>query len=264
MSPLPAPAEVPAFVRHFGAAPTRPWLLVVPVIDEGERLASLLRRIAAGGFAADADVLVMDGGSRDGSTAPQRLRALGVHTLLEKTGPGRLSAQLRCAYAHALQAGYRGVVTIDGNDKDDPAAIPDFIAALRDGVDFAQASRFLPGGVAENTPWLRELAIRWIHAPLLSRASGMRWTDSTQGFRGYSARLLADPRLSVFRDVFESYELLAYLSARAPRLGFRCVELPSARRYPKGAVPTKIPAVRGSLGLLRILLAACTGRYDPR
>jgi glycosyltransferase involved in cell wall biosynthesis len=223
----------------------------------------LLRRIAALGITDQTDLLIVDGGSRDGSLAPEFLRAHGVRALLTKTGPGQLSAQLRCAYAFALSQNYSGVVTIDGNDKDDPDAIPEFVRALQSGVDFVQASRFLPGGIAQNTPKARHLAIRYIHAPILSLASGFRWTDTTQGFRGYSRRLLLDPKIAPFRDVFSTYELLAYMSYRAPRIGYRCLELPTARRYPAGEVPTKINTVRGNLEILRVLIRACLGAYNP-
>lgn len=264
MSALPPPAEVPTFERPLHAARRCPWLVVIPVINEGARLHRLLERLRALRLDDQVDVCVVDGGSGDGSVAVESLQALGVHTLIVKTGPGRLSAQLRCAYAHALEAGYAGVVTIDGNDKDDPAAIPAFVRALSDGVDFVQGSRFVPGGVAENTPPLRYAAIRALHAPLLRLASGFPWTDTTQGFRGYSRRLLEHRGLSLFREVFDSYELLAHVSARAPRLDLRCVELPTARRYPTGEVPTKISTLRGNARVLRILLAACVGGYDPR
>ena len=264
MTALPMPAQVPAFERPMGSARQCDWLLVIPVINEGERLQHLLDRIRSLGLHERLDVCVVDGGSNDGSVAVELMRSLGVHTLLVKTGAGRLSAQLRCAYAHALREEYAGVVTIDGNDKDDPSAIPSFVDAMASGVDFVQGSRFIPGGVAENTPLLRYLAIRGLHAPLLRIASGFPWTDTTQGFRGYSRRLLGHPGLSLFRDVFDSYELLAHVSARAPRLGLRCLELPTTRRYPKGEVPTKISALRGNARVLRILFAACTGAYDPR
>src|SRR5207344_3008292 len=157
-----------------------PWCVVIPVINEGERIRHLLDRMSALGIDATVDVLVVDGGSNDGSLAPDALQERGVRALLVKTGPGRLSAQLRCAYAFALDQGYEGILTIDGNDKDDPEAIPRFIDALKSGFDFVQASRFLPGGVAENTPVSRDLAIRLIHAPMLSLFSGFRWTDTTQ------------------------------------------------------------------------------------
>jgi hypothetical protein len=184
--------------------------------------------------------------------------------VLVKTGPGKLSAQLRCAYAFAMDQGYRGVITIDGNDKDDPGAIPDFVKALELGIDFVQASRFISGGTAENTPKLRDIAIRWVHAPVLSLFSGFPWTDTTQGFRAYSQRLLLSPEIATFRDVFAGYELLAYLSYRAPRLGFRCIELPTSRIYPPGKVPTKISSFRGNLAILKVLFAACLGVYNPR
>ena len=210
-----------------------------------------------------ADIIIVDGGSTDGSLALPALQQLGVRGLLLKTTPGKLSAQLRCAYAFALDQGYEGIVTIDGNDKDDPEAIGRFIEALRQGADFVQASRFVAGGVAENTPVSRDFAIRFIHAPLLSVSSGFKWTDTTQGFRAYSRKMLLDPQVAVFRDVFTTYELLAYLSYRAPRLGYRCLELPTVRRYPQGEVPTKISSVRGNLAVLTVLFRACLGHYNP-
>jgi dolichol-phosphate mannosyltransferase len=255
--------DVPSYDTIFSSAPGHRHCVVVPVINEGERIGRLLQRMATSDIARQADILIVDGGSNDGSLEPCRLQDHGVSTLIRKSGPGRLSAQLRCAYAHAIRAGYSAVITIDGNDKDDPAAIPSFIAKLDDGYDFVQASRYHRGGVAENTPLVRNLAIRCVHAPLTSLAAGFRWTDSTQGFRGYSRRMLLDPRIAPFRDVFMDYELLAYLSCRSPRLGFRCIEIPTARRYPVGQVPTKISSVRGNLAVLVTLLRACAGRFNP-
>lgn len=255
--------QVPGYITPLWLGRRHPWCVIIPVINEGERIGRLLQRMAALEIAAVADIIIVDGGSTDGSLELEALQQLGVRGLLAKTAAGKLSAQLRCAYAFALEQGYVGIVTIDGNDKDDPAAIPRFIEALRDGVDFVQASRFVTGGEAENTPRSRDFAIRFIHAPLLSLSSGFHWTDTTQGFRAYSRTLLLDPALAPFRDVFMTYELLAYLSYRAPRLGYRCIELPSARRYPKGEVPTKISSVSGNLSIIQVLLKACLGRYNP-
>lgn len=254
--------QVPDFQTPLWRGRQQPYCVVIPVINEGGRIASLLERMAALKMARVADILIVDGGSTDGSLAHERLQSLGVRGLLVKTGPGKLSAQLRCAYAFALDQGYEGIVTIDGNDKDDPEAIRTFIQALQSGVDFVQASRFVTGGLAENTPRSRDLAIRWIHAPMLSFFSGFHWTDTTQGFRAYSRQMLLDPRLALFRDVFQTYELLAYLSYRAPRLGYRCQELPTMRRYPKGEVPTKISSVKGNLSVLLVLFKACFGVYN--
>jgi glycosyltransferase involved in cell wall biosynthesis len=255
--------QVPAFDSPLWLGRRHPWCVVIPVINEGERIKSLLVRMTALNIADIADIIIVDGGTTDGSLELPALQQFGVRGLLVKTAPGKLSAQLRCAYAFVLDQGYEGIITIDGNDKDDPAAIPTFIEALKQGVDFVQASRFVAGGVAENTPKSRDFAIRFIHAPMLSLFSGFSWSDTTQGFRAYSRKLLLDPGVAPFRDVFMTYELLAYLSYRAPKLGFRCLELPTVRRYPKGEVPTKISSVKGNFLVLEVLFRACFGTYNP-
>jgi glycosyltransferase involved in cell wall biosynthesis len=255
--------QIPDFKTTFWQGKQHSYCVVIPVINEGRRIANLLNRMSVLGIEKLADIIIVDGGSTDGSLEPMALQGKGVRGLLLKTAPGKLSAQLRCAYAFALDQGYDGIVTIDGNDKDDPEAIPRFIEALEEGTDFVQASRFIRGGVAENTPTSRDLAIRLIHAPMLSRFSGFHWTDTTQGFRAYSRKMLLDPKVAPFRGVFVSYELLAYLSCRVPKLGYKCIELPTTRRYPKDDVPTKISGVRGNLSVLTVLFNACFGKFNP-
>lgn len=256
--------QVPSYDVIYWLEKQHPYCVVIPVINEGVRIGNLLGRMNALAIQKFADIIIVDGGSKDGSLNPGDLQDKGVRGLLLKTGPGKLSSQLRCAYAFALQQGYEGIVTIDGNDKDDPEAIPRFLQALTDGVDFVQASRFLLGGIAENTPKSRDFAIRYLHAPLLSLASGFNWTDTTQGFRAYSRRMLMDPAIAAFRDIFTTYELLAYLSYRVPRLGYRCIEMPTIRRYPEGEVPTKISSLSGNWAVFQILIATCLGKYNPR
>ncbi|MFB1490737.1 MULTISPECIES: glycosyltransferase family 2 protein [unclassified Thiocapsa] len=256
--------QVPAMETPLWLGKHHTYCVVIPVINEGERINSLLKRMETERISSIVDIIIVDGGSTDSSLELDELKQVGVRGLVVKKGPGKLSAQLRCAYAFALDQGYEGIVTIDGNDKDDPEAIPRFIEALEDEVDFVQASRFLPGGVAVNTPKSRDFAIRYIHAPCLSIASGFKWTDTTQGFRAYSRRMLLDPRIAPFRDVFMTYELLAYLSCRVPKVGYLCKELPTIRRYPIGEIPTKISSFRGNLAVLKILISSCFKKYNPK
>jgi len=254
--------QVPTFNMPLWLERQHPWCVVIPVINEGERIKSQLSRMATLKINEIADIIIIDGGTTDGSLELESLQNLGVRGLLVKTGLGKLSSQLRCAYAFALDQGYEGIITIDGNDKDDPEAIPRFIDAMKQGVDFVQASRFISGGIAENTPKSRDLAIRFIHAPILSLFSSFKWTDTTQGFRAYSRKMLLDPNIAPFRNIFLTYELLAYLSYRAPKLGYHCLELPTIRRYPIGEVPTKISGFKGNLLLLQVLFRACFGKYN--
>src|SRR5437660_2626154 len=208
------------------------------------------------------DIAVVDGGSTDGSIE-QLLHHPTLRAVAVKKGPGRLGAQLRVGMAWALREGYDGVILIDGNGKDNPEAIPKFVAKLRDGYDHVQGSRYIAGGVAENTPALRHFGVRFIHAPLISLAARHRYTDTTNGFRAYSRRFLTDRRVRPFRNVLSGYEMHYYLAIRAARLGFRVTELPVERRYPAGAVPTKIRGAAANLRLLWTLLRTCAGAFNP-
>ena len=212
-----------------------------------------------------ADILICDGGSDDGSLDTDFLRSCGVRALLVKTGKGKLGAQLRMGYGFALDEGYDGIITIDGNNKDDPQAIPGFIDFLEKGYDYIQGSRFIRGGKGVNTPLSRLLAIKLIHAPVISILAGHRLTDTTNGFRAYSRRVLSDPDLDIFRDIFSEYELLAYLSAKIPQMGYRVIEHPVTRKYPEsGQIPTKINGWKNKLNVMFILWHLAFGRYNSK
>lgn len=254
--------SVPAFRQVVLAGRRHDYALVIPVLNEGDRIRNQLQRICA--LSPAVDILIADGGSTDGALSRDILEATDVNTLLVKEGPGRLSAQLRMAYAFACARGYRGIVTVDGNGKDGVEAIPNFIAALEAGYGLVQGSRYVADGIAENTPTDRWLAGRLLHAPVVSLSTRQYFTDTTNGFRGYATTALLDPRVAPFRDVFDRYSLLFYLSIRLPRLGYRATEIPVARRYPrKGQTPTKIAGLGGRLGIIRELFAAAAGRYNP-
>jgi dolichol-phosphate mannosyltransferase len=237
--------------------------LVIPVINEGERIQRQLQRIRQA--SPKVDIIIADGGSTDHSLDPALLRDSGVRALLVKRGAGKLSAQLRMAYAWALDQGYAGIVTIDGNGKDGVEAIDDFVDALADGYDYVQGSRYVPGGHSENTPWERWFAGRLIHAPVMSVAGRRRFSDTTNGFRAYSSAYLKDPSVAPFRNVFDRYQLLFYLTIRAGQLGYRVKEIPVSRTYPAaGPIPSKIGGVRSKVEHLLEVFSVALGFYHPR
>ncbi len=253
--------ELPDHTVAVRAGRRHACALVIPVINEGERIRAQLRRIADA--ALPVDVVLADGGSTDGSLAEDFLITVPVRAVLVKQGPGRLGAQLRMAYAWCLREGYEGIVTMDGNGKDNVEAVADFVARLDEGYDYVQGSRYRTGGKAEHTPLARVIGNRLIHAPLLSLAARHRLTDTTNGYRGYSRRFLLDPRVAPFRGVFQHYELLFYLTVRAGQLGYRVCEVPVTRRYPRDSVPTKITGPGASLAILGQTVKAAFGAYNP-
>jgi dolichol-phosphate mannosyltransferase len=253
--------EVPAFDRYELAPKMRSHCICVFVINEGRRLLNQLERMKP--FSKVVDIIVADGGSTDGSTKLDLLRAHEVNSLLVKTGPGRLGAQMRMAFSFAIERGYEGVVTIDGNGKDGVEAIPLFVTHLMEGHDHIQGSRFIEGGESQNLPFSRWLGVKLVHAPLVRGASCFPYTDTTNGFRGYSSDLLCDVEVDVFRNLFAGYELHYYLAVQAAQKGYRVVEVPVKRRYPsKGPTPSKISPLKGNIEVLRLLAATCIGKYD--
>ena len=255
---------VPAFAYEEYAPKTKEYAVLIPVINEGERILKELYRAYKHQIADHADIVICDGGSTDGSTEARKLKKLRVNTLLVKKDKGKQGAQLRMGIYWALRRGYKGIITIDGNYKDSIEDVPRFIQKLEEGFDFVQGSRFIKGGRAVNTPLSRLLAVRLLHAPVISVTAGQKFTDTTNAYRAYSARYLKDERVAPLRDVFMTYELLAYLSVRATQLGYRACEIPVMRVYPKkGKVPTKISFLKGNSELIKILFRNYRGAYNP-
>jgi dolichol-phosphate mannosyltransferase len=237
--------------------------LIIPIINEGSRIITQLKKIKL--LEKKFDIVICDGGSTDGSTDLNVLNELNVTTLLVKEDYGKLSTQLLIGFDWAIKNGYLYFVTIDGNNKDSVEDIPQFISKLEEGYDFIQGSRFIKGGKAVNTPILRLLALRLIHAPVISFSSNYHYTDTTNGFRGYSLLYLTHPKVDLFRSVFKTYELLVYLSVRASQLGLKVTEIPVKREYPKNVkVPTKISPIKGNFLLLKVLFLNLFKSYHPK
>ena len=255
---------VPKFSGTEYAEKAKRYVVLIPIINEGERIILELKRAAEHNVHEYADLVICDGGSTDGCTEPQRLQQLLVNTLLVKQDAGKQGAQLRMGIWWALQRGYEGIITIDGNNKDSIEDVPRFIEKLEEGYDLVQGSRFVKGGKAINTPFIRTLSVRLIHAPVISLTAHQHFTDTTNAYRAYSARYLKDERVQPLRDIFMTYELLAYLSVRATQIGMRACEIPVTRAYPKeGKTPTKISFFKGNSELLKILFANLFGKYKP-
>jgi dolichol-phosphate mannosyltransferase len=253
--------ELPEFDTHIFSQKKHKYCVCVFVINEGEKLKQQLNNMQR--LSERIDIVIADGGSTDGSTDHETLKDLSINALLVKKSTGQLGTQMRMAFSWALTRGYEGVVVIDGNGKDGTEGISRFITKLNDGYDHIQGSRFILGGYHENTPLLRLLGLKVLHIPLMRFASGFAYTDTTNGFRAYSSRLLRDSDVAVFREIFNGYELHYYLAMQSAKLGFQCTEVPVTRIYPaNGDTPTKISPIKGNLRVLLRLLDVVRGRYN--
>ena len=235
---------VPRFECNEYSDKTKDYVVLIPIINEGDRIHKELKRAKDHNVSSYADIV--------------------MNTLLVKQDTGKQGAQLRMGIWWALERGYKGIITIDGNNKDSIEDVPKFIKKLEQGYDLVQGSRFIKGGHAVNTPFIRTVSVKCIHAPIISLTAHQRFTDTTNAYRGYSRRYLEDERVQPLRDVFMTYELLAYLSVRATQIGMRACEVPVTRAYPKkGKTPTKISFFKGNSDLMKILIKNAFGAYNP-
>lgn len=252
------------FCKEYREKKTK-YCLCIPIINERDNIRLELVRARMNKVHSIVDIIICDGGSTDGGTDDDVMESLGVNTLLTKRGRGKQGAQLRMGFYWALKRGYEGIITIDGNNKDSIEDVAAFIEKLEEGYDFIQGSRFIAGGQAINTPLSRHLAVKYIHAPVISFTAKEKFTDTTNNFRGYSRKYLTHPLVQPFRSVFKTYELLAYLSTRASQLNLKTCEIPVTRAYPNdGKIPTKISPLKGNAELMKILVANAAGRYNPK
>lgn len=254
--------QLPKFqLSEFKRKKTK-YCVCIPVLNEGEKIKKQIERMRS--IANAIDIIIADWGSTDGSINKSFLRKNNIRTLLVLDCIGQQSTQLRMGFSYALKQGYKGIIQMDGNNKDGEDGILKFIEAFNQGFEYIHGSRFIKGGQAINTPILRWLGIRLIFSPLLSLSSGFWFTDVTNGFRAYSRKYLLDSRVQPFRKKFNKYELLFYLPVRAGQIKMKMTEVPVSRTYPRNQkVPTKIVGIYNHLDILFTAIKVALGLYNP-
>ena len=130
-------------------------LAVIPAHDEAPRIAAVVR-----GAVTHLPVLVVDDGSTDGTA--RIAREAGAEVLEQRPNAGK-GAALRAGFRHALEAGYDGALTLDGDGQHDPAEIPTFLARLRprgstDGARALVLTSSSAGATSRHMPPARRLA----------------------------------------------------------------------------------------------------------
>lgn len=210
-------------------------LVIIPAFNEGVKLRSTASRVSEAlkkrTSPVHVDVAVVD----DGSTEPdphQIATEFGFLYLRNDVRSG-VGYSIRKAYQTGLTQGYDILMTMAGNNKDNPEEFDRLIEPIaHDRADFVQGSRYLPGGNFGNMPAYRMVTTRYIHPLLFSLAAGKKITDSTNGFRAIRNAVLQDPRINLNDPWLDRYELEPYLFCKAIRLGYRVQEAAVTKIYP--------------------------------
>ena len=237
------------------------WLVIER--NEGIRLTKQLEKMCQ--YKEKIDIIVVDGGSTDGTTETLAKGDIGITDLLVSRARAGFSTDLQIGLLYVTEKGYLGAITSDGNGKDSVRDIEKFMKLLDEGVDFIQGSRFLQRGNHSNTPFLRYLGIRFVSSPYTSFIAKIRITDSTNGFRGYSRKLILDERLNLKMRFFGGYSLVSYIPFFTGKNKLNFAEASVRRDYPEsGATPTKIVSVAQWLQIFFDLFRGTLESYPER
>lgn len=199
-------------------------LLVVPAWNEAENLPQLLNELMR--QYPQYDVLVVDDGSSDGTSAVSRLCDARVVQHPYNLGIGGAE---QTGFLYAQRYGYDVVVRLDGDGQHPSEEIRGLLCALDEsGADVVIGSRFLRPNGGFHSSWARRVGIRWL-AFLNTILAHQRITDSTSGFRAYKRNAFGFLARYNPQDYPEP-ESLTLLS----RNGFRIKEVPVVMRERQG------------------------------
>ena len=209
-------------------------VLVVPVaFNEEIKLRNVIERFLHSRMPAEADYLIVDDGSDDGTTEMiAEYKARGVKSIKHPKRCG-VGAAIRTGIAYARTHGYEIIVIMAGNDKDNPREIPYLLEPIvREGYDLVQGSRYL-GAVDScgQMPLYRKLATR-LHPFLFSAFTGRWLTDTTNGFRAMRLSIFDDHRINLYQEWLNAYELEPYILWEVITLGYKFKEAFVTKIYP--------------------------------
>ncbi|MEI8051043.1 MAG: glycosyltransferase family 2 protein [Actinomycetes bacterium] len=223
----------------------RSVLVVVPALNEATSVAGVIAAILYS--VPDADVLVVDDGSKDDTAIVAR--AAGAQVVRNPFNLG-VGGAMRVGFRLALAKGYDTLVQVDADGQHDPADVATLVGALDDSDDpqVVIGARFAGAGNFE-VPKARRLAMR-ILARRLSRITGTELTDVTSGFRAHNRAaivLFADCYPADYlADTVESLVILA-------DAGGRVQQVPVTMRAREAGAPSQ-STLRAAEYLARVTL----------
>ena len=160
-------------------------LTALPVYNESGTVDSVLDEV----LRFSKDVLVVDDGSTDGSSARLADRS-DIILISYKLNQG-YGAALKTAFDFAIERGYDLLVTIDCDGQHQPQRIQEFADAIANSdCDIISGSRYLKSFQDNNAPPKDRQQINQQITKLLNRHLGLNLTDSFCGFKAYRVNAL--------------------------------------------------------------------------
>ncbi|MDR2970675.1 MAG: polyprenol monophosphomannose synthase [Bacteroidales bacterium] len=199
-------------------------VIIIPTYNEKENIEKIIRKTFS---VTDADILVIDDGSPDG-TANIVKRVMGEFPdrlyIEERTGKLGLGTAYIHGFKWALKRDYDYVFEMDADFSHNPEDVERlYTAVLEQNADVAVGSRYCQGVNVLNWPMSR-LLMSYYGSKYVRFILGIPVNDTTAGFMCYSTKVLKTIDFSKIRHIGYGFQI--EMKFNTHKLGFKIIEVP--------------------------------------
>jgi len=196
--------------------------VVIPALNEARNLPHVFARMPNDVH----EVILVDGDSVDDT----------IETARRLWADVRIVRQSRSGKGNAIACGCAAatgdvIALIDADGSADPGEIPDFVAALEHGAEFAKGSRYAPGGASDDITVLRSFGNHVLTA-IFNLCYRKHYSDLCYGFNAFWRRCAPALGLDATsggseRRWGDGFEIETVIHVRVARAGLAVTEVPS-------------------------------------
>jgi len=198
-------------------------LIVTPTYNERDNLGRFVEEVRR--TAPDADILVVDDASPDGTGAlADAIAAKDTRVrVMHRAGKLGLGTAYMQAFEQGLREGYDRFFEMDADLSHDAKYLPDFMRAMDEGADAVIGSRNIPGGGVEGWGVGRHFISKG--GSVYSRTIlGLGIHDLTSGYKAFTRRALEALDLTAVRS--NGYSFQIEMTYRLVLQGMKVTEVP--------------------------------------
>ncbi len=198
-------------------------LIVTPTYNEKDNLPRFIEGVR--GAAPDADIMVVDDNSPDGTgKIADAIAERDSHVrVMHRAGKQGLGTAYIQAFTKGLGEGYERFLEMDADLSHDVRYLPDFFRAMDDGADVVIGSRNIRGGGVEGWGLGRHFISKG--GSIYSRTIlGLAVKDLTSGYKAFTRRALEAIELESVRS--NGYSFQIEMTFRAILRGMKVKEVP--------------------------------------
>lgn len=220
-------------------------VIAIPAWNEEKTLGKAIEEIRSVMSKTEYDykIHVQNDGSKDKTVVVAKAHGAIIHSNPRNLG---LAETFKQEIVHSLDMGADIIVHTDADGQYVATGIPKLIAKVEQGYDLVLGSRFK--GHIESMPLMKRIGNK-AFARAFSKMVGIKLTDTTTGFRAFTAEVARD--IEFINDFTYTQEQII----RAGKQNFKIIEIPIKARKTRDSRLFKSPleyAIKAWINIIRI------------